>query len=111
MGYTYNYAQNGSRLMSIPNYIDDFAGGVGFLYDKNGFLKGIGYHDGKQATITPDSRYRVGSIVDTAGLNITYTYDPQGNVQTINGHLQEYDQLGRLRTARIPLPGGGYSFT
>lgn len=109
---TYEY-NSLNRLTSVSGLADSLKTdpvNKNFMYDAAGNLIQMKYNNNTVTTITPDimSRPRQISVQvpDTGSnlrvaLNLTYSYDANGNVISRNNNTYAYDQVDRLTTAEI----------
>ena len=115
---TITYAPNalGQATQVIGSYGSYATGGQ---YYPNGALKQFTYGNGIVHTMIQNDRQLPAWSTDTPGVfNDAYTYDRNGNVQSITDHTNgrhtramTYDGMDRLLTATSPMYPGGASYS
>ena len=86
---TYSY-DGLDRLQSIPGFV------TGCSYDLDNKLTRMTYANGVANTYSYDANDRPTTIAAGSLLNLSYGYDPAGNITRINSDYYGYDGLNRL---------------
>jgi len=106
----YNYNLLG-KVVSVPNYISTSS------YNAFGSINSRTYNNGLIQTFNYDSQNaRLTNIAIPNVENLTYTYDPVGNIKTINDttygkyYTMTYDDLDRMVRVAIGTDNYAYSY-
>jgi len=118
-GYTVHQTLN---ALGQSLQLQDGAGRVlanNVSYSADGEISSLTYGNGIQRTVQENGRQVTGRIVDGGVLDLSYSYDPSGNIVEIAdavrggpGHITlAYDRLDRLVRASAPSFGGSGHYT